>query len=122
MKTIIAGTRDFDDKVGLFKKLDEYLTKNSITEIVSGGAQGADLFGEQYGELNGIPVKVFPADWTKHGKAAGPIRNRQMAEYADALIVVWDGNSKGTKNMIDEMHKLKKPVFCIMFNYNIQAQ
>lgn len=57
-----------------------------------------------------IPVKRFPADWDRHGRAAGPIRNCQMAQYADALIAIWDGKSRGTKNMIDEMNKCGKPV------------
>ena len=57
--------------------------------------------------------ELFPADWDKHGRAAGPIRNKQMADYADVLIAVWDGKSRGTKNMIDEMNKLMKPVYIV---------
>ena len=56
---------------------------------------------------------MFNADWNKHGRAAGPMRNKQMADYADVLIAVWDGQSKGTKNMIDQMNKLNKPVFIV---------
>ena len=47
-------------------------------------------------------MRVFPADWDKYGKRAGYLRNVQMAEYADALLAFWDGESRGTKNMIDE--------------------
>ena len=123
MKTIIAGSRDFKDYDLLKKQVNYYRTyKGIITEIVSGCARGADALGEQYALENGIQLKYFPADWDKHKKAAGPIRNRQMAEYADALIAVWDGSSRGTKNMIDEMHKLNKPVFVIMTNMEIVAQ
>lgn len=119
MKVIIAGSRNFSDYSALKKKIDEFQQKHQITEIVSGGAEGADRLGEIYAEENGIPVEIFPADWSKNGKAAGPIRNRQMANYADALLAVWDGSSKGTKNMIEEMHKLKKPVFVAMFNFSL---
>jgi len=70
-----------------------------------------DGLAEEWARENGIPIKRFPADWDKHGKAAGPIRNRAMAEYADALLAVWDGESKGTANMILEMHRMGKPVF-----------
>ena len=70
-------------------------------EIVSGTANGADKLGEKFAKENGYPIKQFPADWDKNGKGAGYIRNAQMAEYADALIVFWDGKSKGTKHMID---------------------
>ena len=123
MKTIIAGSRDFKDYNLLKSQLDYYrMHKNNITEVVSGCAKGADLLGESYANEQSIPVTQFPADWDKHKKAAGPIRNRQMAEYADCLIAVWDGSSRGTKNMIDEMNKLKKPVFVIMTNVEIVAQ
>lgn len=114
MKTIIAGCRDFTDIHLLKKQLDYYREHtNSITEIVSGGATGADAMGEAYALLNGIPIKGFPANWSKHGKAAGPIRNKEMAEYADCLIAFWDGKSRGTKNMIDTMNKLKKPTYIV---------
>jgi len=104
MKVIIAGSRtikDFDDidkALGIAAEMG--ITKESITEIVSGGATGADKFGELYAKCNHLPVKVFLPDWTKHGRAAGPIRNKQMVDYADALIAVWDGKSKGTLSTI----------------------
>lgn len=113
MKVIIAGSRTFKDKGHLFKQLDHFRTKNDVTEIVSGGAQGPDTFGEEYGQLHGIKVTVFPADWTKHGRAAGPIRNVEMAEYADAVVAAWDGVSRGTDHMIKQMHKRKKPVYVV---------
>lgn len=77
----------------------------AVTEVVSGGARGADAFGEEWARDRRVPVRVFPADWNRHGRAAGPIRNREMAEYADALVAVWDGESRGTKNMIEEATK-----------------
>ncbi len=114
MKTIIAGGRDFKDYNLLKKQVDYYREhKGTITEVVSGGAAGADSLGEMYAIENNIPIKVFNADWNKHGRAAGPMRNKQMADYADVLIAVWDGQSKGTKNMIDQMNKLNKPVFIV---------
>lgn len=123
MKTIIAGGRDFTDYELLKKQVNHYrFYKGLITEIVSGCAKGADYLGEQYALENGIPLKYFPADWDTHGRAAGPIRNKQMADYADALIVVWDGSSRGTKNMIDNMHKLNKPVFIVWYGNNFEAQ
>lgn len=57
--------------------------------------------GEFWALHHDIPVKKFPADWGGLGKRAGYLRNEQMADYADALIAVWDGKSKGTKHMID---------------------
>lgn len=82
-------------------------------EIVCGMAKGADTWGRKYAEKWKIPVKEFPADWEKYGKAAGSIRNKQMADYADAaLVFIWD-NSRGSKNMIETMKKLNKPVYVV---------
>jgi hypothetical protein len=106
VKTIIAGSRTFEGRGE--KSVKAYLTslveslKFPITEVVSGCARGIDTIGEEWAKERGIPVKRFPADWDKHGKAAGAIRNREMAEYAEALVAIWDGESKGTKNMIQE--------------------
>ncbi len=86
-----------------FQKLDELRGKIPITEVVSGGAAGADSDGEIWAcELN-IPVRRFAADWDKHGKAAGPIRNAEMADYAEALIAFPGG--KGTANMVKQAKK-----------------
>lgn len=108
MRLIIAGSRGFHELRELQAAV-RWARKDwswpEIDEVVSGGAAGVDRLGELYAEEEGIPVKLFPADWGKHGKAAGPIRNREMAEYADALVAVWDGSSRGTKNMIDEATK-----------------
>jgi len=121
MKTIIAGCRDFKDYHLVKTKIEYNRNTHPITEVVSGGAEGADRLGEQYAIENNIPLKIFPAEWSKYGPAAGPIRNRQMAEYADCLIAVWDGKSKGTKNMVAEMNKLMKPVYIIWIGEPINA-
>jgi len=105
MKVIIAGTRTLTNWQ-FFVDLLDTIDRSEWTEVVSGGAKGADEFGERYAEMHKIPLKVFPADWNKYGNAAGPIRNKQMAEYADALVAVWDGKSRGTKNMIDTARNL----------------
>ena len=99
-KVIIAGTRDFADYALLCSYADEVLTGKKDVEIVSGSARGADALGEQYARERGFALKVFPAEWKKWGRAAGPVRNAQMADYADALIAFWDGKSAGTRDMI----------------------
>lgn len=84
-----------------------------ITEVVCGLAKGADTWGKEWAEQLGFPVKEFPADWEKYGKAAGAIRNKQMADYADAAIVfIWD-DSRGSKHMIETMKTLDKPCFVV---------
>ena len=102
LKVIIAGGRDFNDFELLKAKCDKILSEYAVTDIqiVSGCAKGADLLGEDYAKVRHLSMVRFPADWNKHGKAAGPIRNVQMAEFADVLIAFHDGNSKGTAHMI----------------------
>ena len=105
IKIIIAGSRGFDQYVLLSSVCDDVLPGGMEYEIVSGCARGADKLGETYAWERGWPVTQFPADWDTHGRAAGYIRNEEMARYADALIVFWNGKSRGTKYMIDLAHK-----------------
>lgn len=111
MKLIIAGSRNIilpSVVSDAFRAVTQIITP---TEIVSGAARGVDTMGENIAFIQGIPVKSFPADWDKYGKRAGYLRNREMGLYADVLLAVWDGSSRGTKMMIDIMQELKKPVF-----------
>jgi len=96
MRVIIAGGRDFNDYVAVENAIR--CSGFEITEVVSGGARGADQLGERYAMARGINLVRFPADWERHGKRAGPLRNNQMAEYADALIAM--PGSTGTRHMI----------------------
>jgi len=109
MKVIVAGMRDFTDEAVVKEAIAN--SGFEITEHVNGGAAGVDAIALNWAVENKIPVKIFPADWKQYGLAAGPIRNRQMAEYAEALVAVWDGESKGTKNMIETATKLGLKVF-----------
>ena len=101
IKVIIAGSRTFSDYQLLAITCDFMLQNQDKVEIVSGGAKGADKLGELYAEENGYDMKRFEPDWSTNGVAAGYMRNKEMASYADALIVFWDGYSKGSKHMID---------------------
>lgn len=74
-------------------------------------APGVDTLAIQYAQENNLPLKEFHADWKTHGRSAGPRRNREMANYADALIAIWDGESRGTKNMIEEATKRNLQVY-----------
>lgn len=119
MKLIIAGSRDlYVDN----NELSEIIVNSgytNISEIVSGGASGIDCCGEVWAESKDIYVRKFPADWSKHGKAAGPRRNGQMAEYADALLLIWDGKSTGSANMRARMKGMGKPVFEVIRSTNL---
>jgi hypothetical protein len=113
IKLIIAGCRDLNDYGVVIAAMEAYLALRPLpTEIVSGAAAGADALGEQWAVAHGIPVKRFPAEWDKYGASAGPRRNATMAAYADELVCCWDGESRGSKNMIATMRHFNKPV-CI---------
>tara|TARA_Y100000592_G_C5284360_1_gene227777 strand:- start:66 stop:425 length:360 start_codon:yes stop_codon:yes gene_type:complete len=102
-KVIIAGGRDFKATPHHVKTVNTLIKKLNTwdVEIVSGGARGADKFGEDFAKTFNLPLRVFPADWDRYGKSAGYRRNAEMAEYATHLIAFWDGSSRGTKHMID---------------------
>jgi len=112
LKVVIAGSRQVED----YNLVVLAVARSGfpIGEIVSGTARGADRLGEQYARRHAIPLCQFPADWERHGKAAGIIRNRQMVEYADAVIVLWDGQSRGSANTIQVAHELGKPCYVLL--------
>ena len=103
---IIAGGRDFQDYSLLQRSMDVYLSDvHDEILIISGRAKGADSLGERYADERGYAVKAYPADWHQYGKAAGFIRNEEMAKNADALIAFWNGQSRGTEHMIKMAQK-----------------
>ena len=107
-RVIIAGGRDFDNYPELAKVMDQLLV--NVTDeivIVCGMAKGADRLGEQYGKERGYSIRYFPADWDGQGWRAGFLRNEEMAKNADALVAFWDGQSHGTKHMIETAQKYK---------------
>jgi len=136
MKLIIAGGRNLSMSCdGILAMI--YTTIGAIPcplEVVCGGAEGIDESGKRFVELmeeDTIILKPFPAAWTdlshpdavirtrkdgtKYDAIAGHRRNRQMAEYADALLLIWDGESGGSASMKKEMLKLKKPIYEVTF-------
>lgn len=107
MKVIIAGTRTVIE----YDIIDTAVKKSNfqIDEVVSGWCRGVDTLGEQWGKNNKVPIKTFKAKWLLYGSGAGPKRNLEMAQYVGengGLIAIWDGKSKGTKNMIETAQKI----------------
>lgn len=104
-RVIVAGSRSISN----YNTVKQAVSGSGIliSTIVSGAAQGVDTLGERYAEENNIPIERYKADWQKHGKSAGYIRNAVMADNADALVCVWDGESKGTRHMIGLAMKKK---------------
>lgn len=112
-RLIIAGSRSIDDRVVVLEALHESpWNLGNLEEVVHGGADGVDSIIEDIiSQLASPETTVFdPSDpdsktsysWREHGKPAGPLRNEEMANYGDALLAIWDGDSPGTEDMIDK--------------------
>lgn len=123
MRLIIAGGRDFTNAEAAFSYIRAWSGifrnwKSEEVEIVCGGATGADAIGREYARRKGLTVMVFKPDWNEHGKAAGPIRNAQMAEYGTHLLAFWDGESRGTGSMIRQALDRGLPVAVCFYDAN----
>ena len=108
-RVIIAGNREWGD-FGLIERFCDKVLSRKIEAgeditILSGHCRGVDLLGERYARARGFQVECYPADWEKYGRKAGVIRNEIMVQRADALIAIWDGQSRGTKNVIELAEK-----------------
>lgn len=111
MKLIIAGTRDMTLEPVFIQLLMSYFDIPEPHLVVSGGAKGIDKSGEEWAKARGIPIELFVPNWDKHGRKAGPLRNQEMAAHADALLLIWDGMSRGSLSMRQAMWDAKKPVY-----------
>ena len=114
MRVIIAGSREIVDYDLVCRAIEE--SGFEMTEVVSGRARGVDALGEKYALEHDVNLRLFPAEWDKYGKRAGYLRNAKMANYADALVAIWDGFSRGTASMIDLARrkglKIHKMIIC----------
>lgn len=132
IRVIVAGTRSFTDYALAREKLDriilglqeDFPCKRIV--IITGDANGADQSGNRYAYDRGYTLRKFPAEWRKYGRAAGPIRNAQMMDFAKethpVLVAFWDGKSRGTKNMIDTAKREGASVYVIYYEADKTAQ
>jgi predicted Rossmann-fold nucleotide-binding protein len=110
MRVIVCGGRFYDDAGEVARRLGAFHARHPITCILHGGAPGADRLAGRWGETQGIPTLAFPADWTRLGNAAGPVRNAAMlAERPDAVIAFAGGS--GTADMIRRANMAGVPVY-----------
>jgi len=112
VKIVIAGSRFATLSEQDLARLDAINAEHHVTEVVSGGADGVDAAGEAWAQSRGIAVRIFPAEWQRYHRAAGPIRNRKMAAYADAAALFPGGS--GTRNMLAEARRAGLQVFDFM--------
>jgi predicted Rossmann fold nucleotide-binding protein DprA/Smf involved in DNA uptake len=104
MKIAVVGSRSFNDANLLSKTVSEFFP----SEIISGGAVGADRLAASWAKSNGIPLKEFLPDYTTYGRSAPIRRNDLIVDAADMVIAFWNGTSKGTKYTIDYASKKNK--------------
>lgn len=115
MLCIIAGSRSVMES-DVYFAIENCPWKSEISSVVSGTAAGTDRYGERWAEREGLEVIRFPAEWDKYGMSAGPRRNKEMAENADALVAIWDGVSTGTMSMINYARKMGLRVMIYFYN------
>ena len=108
MKIAIVGSRNLTNIM-----LDQYISKE-VEEIVSGGAVGVDFCAAEYAKNNGLKLTEFLPQYERYGRAAPIVRNKQIVDYADKIIVFWNGNSKGTLSVIKYVQKIGKPFEIIL--------
>lgn len=120
IKLAIVGSRCFTNYELLEKVIDNICETNeyNITDIISGAARGADTLGERYADNFSINKIIFPADWAKHGKRAGFIRNNDIIKNCDVCVCFWDGESHGTKHDIELCRFYKKICFIYLYKTN----
>ena len=120
LRIIIAGSRRFDNYNFMRTKLRRVDIGNYDVTVISGTAKGADRLGEQWAKNYKFNIERYPANWSMYGKTAGIIRNRQMAEHADMCVVFWDGESKGTLNMIQTARDVGIPVYVFIYPKEVE--
>lgn len=105
MRILVCGGRDFWQRERLYEVLDDLTLGQEDIVIISGRAKGADTLAIDWAEEAGVDLLKFPADWEKHGRRAGPIRNQQMLDEGRPDIVVAFPGGKGTADMIERARK-----------------
>ena len=101
VKVLVCGGRDFKDEKFAFQKLDELHAKHDFTCLVHGDARGADMLAKRWAQQEGVKQLPYPAEWDKHGKRAGPIRNAEMLKLEQPDLVVAFPGGKGTQHMVE---------------------
>ena len=112
-KVLICGGRDFDDQHVVDLVLDWLHKSKPFDQVIEGEAAGADTCARVWAEKNGVAVDPHPADWDKYGKAAAPMRNREMIDLIPDLVVAFPGG-QGTRNVVSLAHGGNIP--CITMN------
>lgn len=98
-KVLACGGRDFKGRQRVYDVLNAWHKERAITHLIHGGALGADTLAGQWAQTRGVQEVKCAANWTKHGKGAGPIRNRRMLELKPDIVIAFPGG-RGTADMV----------------------
>lgn len=112
MKIAVVGSRSFNDEMLLRSTIEEY----DASEIISGGAIGADRMAAAWAKDKGVPLKEFLPDYKRYGRAAPIRRNDLIVDAAEMVIAFWDGKSKGTKYTMDYAEKKGKYLRLVIYD------
>jgi hypothetical protein len=110
MRVLVCGGRLYNDIETLDRALGELHAKSPIDVVIHGAAAGADTLAGAWAKRHGIPTQEFRADWIKHRRSAGPIRNRDMLEIGKPDLVVAFPGERGTRNMMEQARVAGVPV------------
>jgi len=115
MRLLVAGSREGvrRDRVQAFLTRITADLDHEPEMLIHGDCRGVDHAARDWAMDRGIPTRAYPADWDKHGKKAGPIRNREMAEFCDTAILFRVGKSRGTTSMANELDRFRKPYLLV---------
>lgn len=122
MKLAIVGSRGITDRTVLDAAIQQWFAESytvagsaghRITEVISGSARGVDTLAAQWATEHGVKLTECIPDWEQHGHRAALLRNEDIVRAADAVLVIWDCKSTGTKHSMDVAKRLKKPTIII---------
>lgn len=118
MRLLVFGSRTFTDRSYVYGTLDSVHNDYPVSVLIEGEAAGADTLAADWARSREIPIEAYPANWNEHGRAAGPIRNRQMLvegqpELAVCFVDKSLESSKGSKNMYDQL--MKADIQCFVY-------
>lgn len=115
MKLAIIGSRDIKERALVENIISQVYvkSKNKIDEIITGGAKGVDKIAEDFAKKRGIKCTIILPNYKRYQRSAPIIRNNQILQECNGVLVIWDGKSKGTEYTINKAKREEKKIFVV---------